>query len=255
MRWLVLFALGVSLTACAPAPTRTATPTTSAPVAPLGELPVGFRASFSDSGVVWVSAGRACVARAPSFRPLCPKLPPVIDVAWNAGRAWAAVPSTGAAYTLDSEPLQLQVGRAALLSQTRIYREDGSALNYDGQMVRGVAGTPSAVISAQGKDYAIVAGKLRSVDEGTVLDNAPRAYLLETLRGVDSASSPSLSNDFGRYVWQAGQLQKLGAQGQVLTKLAHPAALLGQVGQTLVTITPAGTIKTFDFALNELPLP
>ena len=89
---LLLSALLLSLTACAPSMTAPA------------RAPVGLRAAFSEAGVAWVSGGRACVARAPSFQPSCPALPPAVDVAWHGGQAWAGVPSLAAVVTLDGAP-------------------------------------------------------------------------------------------------------------------------------------------------------
>ena len=134
----VLACLGAALLACAPAPSAGRGTGAGSGVSAAG----GVRAAFSDDGVAWVVGGRACVARVPSFGPVCPRLAPASDVSWQRGDgqgadAWAALPGPGLVVTLDRAPRSLNVGAVTRLSSARIYREDGSALTYGGERERG----------------------------------------------------------------------------------------------------------------------
>ena len=153
-------ALASLLSACAPAASAPnlsgTTPDTAAPV----------QAAFSDEGVAWVAGQQACVARVPQLRPNCSSWPvPPVAVAWHEGQAWVALPALGQVVTLDGAAQTLTAGRVVAMSASRIYREDGSALNYVGEPVTGTLGRPTTVLTGgDGRDYALVAGRLVVVD-------------------------------------------------------------------------------------------
>ncbi|MDL2343381.1 hypothetical protein QOL99_04355, partial [Deinococcus sp. MIMF12] len=107
MRPLLCLTPLLLLAACAPVPATSpgnaARPALTVPA---------FDAAFSPDGVAWVDAGRACVARVPSYRPVCPRLPgPAVAVAWNGGDAWVALPGAGMVLTLDLAARSVPVGR------------------------------------------------------------------------------------------------------------------------------------------------
>ncbi|CAM3702803.1 hypothetical protein [Deinococcus frigens] len=250
MRRFLTLSLGLlPLVACAPAPTQPQ-PTRPPPVATPADP--GFRAAFSREGVAWVASGRACVARAPSYRVSCPKLPPAVDVGWNGGDAWAAIPGLGAVITLDRAAQTVAVGRVVALSGTRAYREDGTAVNYAGVAVRGVIGAPSAAITGGGgQDYVLLGGKLIRVTDGAVLESGAGVYLRATPSGARSADVPGVMADFGSYRLANGTLERLDAAGGVVGRAAHGPGGVGLVGSDVVTVSPLGQIRVFGMDLRE----
>ena len=248
------------LSACAPAAQpawspagQTPTPSQNQNQAPAQADASNLRAAFSPDGVAWVVGGKACVARAPGYRPSCPRLPPVSDVNWFQGDAWAAVPSAGVLVTLDRAPRTLTVGATARLSARAAYREDGSALSYAGDEVGGVVGRPSDVVTGgDGQDYAVVAGILRRVSDGAPLDPAPQAYLLPTPQGATTAPWPSAETRFGRYQLTGNALEFVAA-GQVVRRAPHGPGRVGVVGADVLTLSPQGVIRRFTQNLEEVP--
>ncbi|ACO46733.1 hypothetical protein DEDE109153_10555 [Deinococcus deserti] len=241
------------LMSCAPAATgalsRGTTPA-AAPVRPAADT--AFRAAFSNDGVAWVTAGQACVARAPSFRAVCPRLPAVTDVAWNGGEAWAAVPAVGAVVTLDGAPRSVPVGRVVTLSAGRVYREDGSATTFAGAAARGVMGAPTqAVTDGQGEDYVLLNGSLRRVSDGVVLERVAGPYLVALPSGARTQEAPEVVGQFGSYRLANGRLEARDALGQVRHAVPHGPGQVGVVGQWVVTVSPAGTVRLFDTQLEE----
>ncbi|MVN85490.1 hypothetical protein GO986_01760 [Deinococcus sp. HMF7620] len=221
------------LAACAP--TQTASPTGAA-------LP--FRVAFSDLGVAWTSGGRACVARAPSFSPVCPTIPRATDVAWQGEDAWAALPGLGVTVTLDRAARTVNVGRVVALSSTRAYREDGSAVTYGGQPAPGVLGAPEAALtSPQGEDFVLLAGRVVRV--ATQTGSGSAAFLTLTLDSVVGAAQPQVQTPSGTYRLTGQRLERLDATGRVLTSVPHSEARIGVVGAQLVTVTPSGQIRVF----------
>lgn len=225
------------LSACAPSVT-----------VPRGEA--GFRAAFSESGVAWVSQAQACVARAPSYRPQCPRLGPVADVAWHDGDAWAALPGAGLAVTLDRSPRSLNVGAVVALSAQRLYRGDGSALTYAGEAAAGVAGAPSAAVTGgDGAEYVVLAGQLRRVAGGALETAQP--YLFATPTGAKTALLPSAEDGAGRYQLTGTALERVLA-GVVVARVPHGPGRLGLVGGEVITVSAEGTVRRFTLALQEL---
>ncbi|MDB5046047.1 MAG: hypothetical protein JWQ08_2097 [Deinococcus sp.] len=232
--------LALLLSACAPAYSP-----------PTGDA--AFRAAFGADGVVWVAGGRACVARAPGFRVVCPTLPTPVDVAWNAGEAWAAVPSAGAVVTLDRAARSVAVGRVVALSSTRAYREDGSAVTYEGAAATGVAGAPSAALTGgDGADYVLLAGNLRRVVDNVVTEVGAAPVLVSLPTGVRSADVPTVVTTFGTYRLANGRLERSDGTGRVLVSVTHTAGRVGQVGTFIVTVSPAGNIRVFSETLDLL---
>ncbi|MFD1731097.1 hypothetical protein ACFSC4_08465 [Deinococcus malanensis] len=232
--------------ACPEAPPRPA----ATPVRPAADTT--FRAAFSNDGVVWVRGGQACVARAPSFRTVCPRLPAVTDVAWNNGEAWAAVPSVDAVVTLDGAPRSVPVGRVVTLSSGRVYREDGSAVTFAGTAARGVAGAPTqAVTDGQGEEFVVLSDALRRVSDGAVLERAAGPYLVALPSGARTQEAPETVGQFGSYRLANGRLEALDALGQVRHAVTHGPGRVGVVGQWVVTVSPAGTLRLFDSQLQE----
>ncbi|SEJ22920.1 hypothetical protein SAMN04488058_10549 [Deinococcus reticulitermitis] len=246
LRSVHLLGVALLLSACAPRVSSTAT----GPAAgPLGEA--GFRAAFSDFGVAWVSGARACVARAPGYRPQCPRLGPAVDVAWSGGDAWAAVPGAGLAVTLDRAPRSLSVGAVVALSAQRLYREDGSALTYAGEAAAGVAGAPGAAVTGgDGAEYVVLAGRLRRVADRADLGSA-QPYLFATPDGAKTANLPSAEDAAGRYQLSGTALERVLA-GVVVARVPHGPGRVGQVGAEVVTVSPAGAVRRFTPALQEL---
>ncbi|MEF2279250.1 hypothetical protein V3W47_13155 [Deinococcus sp. YIM 134068] len=237
-RLLPLSLCTLSLLACAP------TATTRAP---------SFDAAFSEDGATWVDGGRACVARAPSYRALCPALPSVVAVAWNGGDAWAAVPGAGLLVTLDRAARSVTAGRVVALSNTRAYREDGSAVTFAGAAATGVAGTPTAVATGgDGQDYALLAGTLRRVEDGVIVDRAPRPALRVTPTGVTTADTPGVVTGAGTYRLTGTALERVDATGRVLASVPHGPGRVGLVGTEVVTVSPGGTVRVFDVNLTPL---
>ncbi|KEF34258.1 hypothetical protein RDMS_07590 [Deinococcus sp. RL] len=235
------------LAACAPAPS-------SGPdTRPALTVPA-FDAAFSPDGVAWVEGGRACVARAPSYRVTCPRLPsPAVAVAWNDGDAWAALPGTGTLLTLDRAARSVPVGRVVALSGTRAYREDGTAVTYGGQPARGVAGAPTAVVTGgDGEDYALVAGTLRRVADGAVVEVSPLPFLAAAPTGAATFTVPTAVTRVDRFQLTGGALQRLDASGRVLASVPHPPGRVGLVGGDVVTVSPGGTVRVYGLGLEPL---
>lgn len=252
MRRLLFSALGlVSLAACAPrvfpvtGPGAAPEPVTATP---------SLRAAFAPEGVTWVSAGQACVARAPSYRPVCPKLPgAAVDVAWNGGDAWAALPGVGLLLTLDRAARVTPAGRVVALSGTRAYREDGSAVTYEGAAAAGVPGAPSAAVTGgDGQDYVLLAGTLRRVADGAVLDPAPAPLLQAAPDGARTTLLPSAFTPLGTYRLTGTALQRLDPAGRVLASVPHGPGRVGLVGNDVVTVSPEGDVRTFGVDLRPL---
>ncbi|BDP42489.1 hypothetical protein DAETH_24580 [Deinococcus aetherius] len=239
MRRLLLSALCLlPLTACAP------TTATRAPA---------FDAAFGVEGVAWVDGGRACVARAPSYRAVCPALPPAVAVAWNGGDAWAAVPAAGVVVTLDRAARSVAAGRVVALSSTRAYREDGSAVTYAGAAATGVAGAPSAAVTGgDGQDYVLLAGTLRRVEDGVILDRAPQPFLRVTPTGVTTANTPGVVTPQGTYRLTGTALERVDASGRVLASVPHGPGRVGFVSADVVTVAPGGAVRVFDVDLRPL---
>jgi len=233
----------LGLAACAPATTS------RAPIS----VPA-FSAAFGPEGVAWVDAGQACVARAPSYRAVCPRLPgPAVGVGWNGGDAWAALPGAGLLVTLDRAARSVPVGRVVALSNTRAYREDGSAVTFAGAAATGVPGAPSAAVTGgDGQDYVLLAGALRRVSDGVVLETAAGPLLQVTPTGARSANVPGVTTASGTYRLTGGTLQRLDAAGRVLASVPHPPGRVGVVGGDLVTVAPGGAVNVFGVDLQPV---
>ncbi|MFC6591518.1 hypothetical protein ACFP81_05490 [Deinococcus lacus] len=190
-----------------------------------------LRAQSSPQGVVWSAGGAACVARTPSLERQCPSLPaPATLVSWNGGDAWAYLPELGVLLTLDGTPRTLVVGRATALSAQAIYREDGSALTYLGTPAAGVAGAPAAALTgADGQDYVRLAGRLRRVSDGAVIETSALPYLVAGAQGVYSASTVVADGGpLGRHVLGSSALRQaewVGWAGPQLTVLRRSGPL------------------------------
>lgn len=224
------------LGACAPAVTG------AAPGSPASSL----RAAFSDAGVAWTVGGRACVARAPAFEPVCPALPGVVDVAWNAGQAWAGVPSLGAVVTLDGAARSVSVGRVAVMSGARVYRENGSAVEYAGVAAAGVLGQPSAAVTGgDGQEYVLQDGRVVRVADGWVLPGAGFTLLNVRPDGVAGGAQPEVVTATGTYRLTGTALERVDAAGVVRARVPHGPGRLGVVGAWLVTVVPSGEVRVF----------
>lgn len=247
-RSLLLPALSALLLAAC-APTTTGTRPTPTP-------DDGLKAAFSEQGVVWVSGGRACVARVPEYVPVCPRLPRVVDVAWNGPDAWAAVPGLGQLVTLDGAARSVPVGRVVALSATRAYREDGSAVTFAGQPARGLPFAPLAVVTGgNGEDYARVPGRagtqLLRVSDGAVLEAQAGPELLALPAGARSATEPQVVTPFGSFVLANGRLERRDGAGRVLFAAPHEPGRVGLVGQDVVTVGDAGRVRRFTADLQQ----
>ncbi|WP_102125164.1 hypothetical protein [Deinococcus planocerae] len=251
MRRLLLSAFGLlPLVACAPTTARVTNPNTT--FGPVTATPI-FDAAFGVEGVAWVDGGRACVARAPSYRVVCPPLPPVVAVAWNGGDAWAGVPAAGVVVTLDRAARSVAAGRVVALSNTRAYREDGSAVTFAGAAAPGVAGAPTAALTGgDGQDYVLLAGTLRRVDDGVILDRAPLPFLRLTPRGVTTANTPGVVTLSGSYRLTGAALERVDISGRVLASVPHGPGRVGVVGADVVTVSPGGRVRVFDGSLRPL---
>lgn len=220
------------VSACAPAVT----------VAPGGAL----RAAFSDAGVTWVLEGRACVARAPSFRAVCPALPPVVDVAWNAGLAWAGVPSLGAVVTLDSAPRSVDVGRVAAMSAGRVYRENGSAVDYAGGAAVGTLGFPGAALTGgDGQEYVLRAGRVVRVADGWVQPGGGFTLLNWLPDGAQGGLRPEVRTEGVTYRLTGTHLERVEVTGIVRMSVPHGPGRLGLVGDRVVTVSAGGEVRVF----------
>ncbi|WP_237724807.1 hypothetical protein [Deinococcus alpinitundrae] len=261
MKRLALTLLGLSslglLGACAPAPTqRTQSQRIQTPPARAALNSLPFQADFSDAGVTWVSSGQAYVARAPSLRVQPAPLPtPAVAAAWVGSVAWGALPDAGLIVTLDGPPETRVVGRAVRLSSQRIYRQDGSAVNYGGGAAGGVLGFPQAVLTGgDGEEYALVGGDLeRPGSPPTVLSAGAQAYLYRLPgRGAATSNVPTVQTDQGLYRLSGTQLERLDAAGRTVTGLPHGPGLIGVVGGRIVTLSADGRIRVFLSDLREV---
>ena len=253
LRLPVLALLGASLLACAPAPSAGRGSEAGSTASATG----GVRAAFSDDGVAWVSGGRACVARVPSFQPSCPRLAPASDVGWQqsggqGADAWAALPGPGLVVTLDRAPRTVSAGAVRLLTSARIYREDGSALTYGGEAGRGVAGEPQAAVTGgDGREYVVLGRELRRVDDGAVLDRAAQPFLYATPTGAASAALPTASDGQSLYRLTGSALERFSA-GQVVARVPHGPGQVGRVRGEVVTVDASGRVRRFTPALEPL---
>lgn len=237
-----LLTFAALLTACAP---RTVQPASSGS---------DLRAAFSEAGVVWTEHGKACLARVPSFTAVCPEVGQVVDVNWHAGEAWAAIPAAGIVATLDHAPQTLAVGAVTALSANAIYRQDGSALTYQGLPVAEVPGRPSAAVTGgDGLDYVLLGGQLVRVSDGRVLDPLGGPFLTVTPGGVRVTSHPAVETTSGTYWLRNGRLERVDAAGTVLAGVPHEAGLVGVVGEDIMTVTSGGHLRRFTADLRELP--
>lgn len=254
MRRSLLSALAPLLLIAACAPASTSRAPSAAPPSPAPAPAPAFSAAFAPEGVAWVDQGQACVARAPSYRPACPRLPGrVAAVGWNGGNAWAALPGVGLLVTLDLAARSVPVGRVVALSATRAYREDGSAVTYDGTATTGVAGAPSAAVTGgDGQDYVLLAGALLRVPDGTVLERAAGPLLEVTPTGARSTNLPSVNTLAGTYRLTGAALERLDAAGRVLKSVPHGPGRIGVVGGDLVTVSPGGAVRVFGSDLQPV---
>lgn len=253
---LFLVALGLGLLACAPAPTAPAVTSESRVSAQtLAEAQAdaqNFRAVFSDAGVVWVSEGRACVARAPAFRPVCPRLGRVSDVAWQGETAWALLPEQGLVVTLDLAPQSLLVGAGAALSAQAIYRRDGSSLSYSCTPGPRSAPYPLAALTGEdGQDYVLSGHELRRVADDAVIERQAGPFLMATAQGVRSSAVPAAEDSRGIYRMAEGSLQRVLA-GRVASQLPHGPARVGVVRGEIVTLSPEGILRRFTSDLKNI---
>ncbi|MEW6422572.1 MAG: hypothetical protein AB1511_12735, partial [Deinococcota bacterium] len=144
-------------------------------------------------------------------------------------------------------------GRVVALSATRAYREDGSAVTFDGQPAPGVPGAPSAAITGgDGEDYVLLAGALRRVSDGLVVETAPSPLLEATPTGARSANVPSVETPSGTYRLTGTALQRLDLGGRVLASVPHGPGRVGVVGADVVTVSPGGTIRVFGTDLQPV---
>lgn len=221
-----------------------------APLNASGPVGPAFRAAFSDAGVAWVSGGRACVARGPSFVPSCPRLPPVTDVAWNGGDAWGAVPALGQVITLDRSARAVPVGRVQTLSSARVYREDGSAVTYAGEPARGVLGGPTAAVTGgDGGEFVVLGGALVRLSDGLVLEARAGAFLMATPQGARTGDAPAAVTAFGTYRLAGGLLERLDGAGRVVASVPHGPGRVGVVGADVVTVDETGRVQVFTLEL------
>lgn len=250
--WLGLVAVLVGLCACAPAPARSQGNRAEAHLETVPSVAKLMRASFSPQGAVWVASGRACVARSPDFLPVCSALGRVADVAWHAGKAWAALPELGLVITLDGAPQSISAGAVAALSSQFIYRQDGSALNYEGQLAsEALAGRPSLVVTGgDGQDYALLAGRwVRAADGGLTALLTP--HLLVTPTGVQPSLLPSVTDGLSLYQLQGGQLERLDSSGKLLASVPSDGVAVGLLGPQVLTLSAIGELKRFSSDLKS----
>jgi hypothetical protein len=254
-RALTLLAAGL-LSACAPSQTARQAASSSAQNAALP-----FQADFTDAGVTWVANGQAYVARAPSLRPQLSPLPtPAVSAAWVGTVAWGALPGPGLIVTLDGAPETQNVGRAARLTHTRIYRQDGTAQNYGGGEAGGVLGFPDAAITGgDSAEYVRVGRDLYQPGAGasspaTLIASGAQPYLYALpRRGVATANVPTVQTDSGSlYRLSGSALERLDGTGRVLASVPHGPGLIGVVGGRVVTLSAAGQIRVFLVDLREV---
>lgn len=245
------------LTACAPAVTDTRPTTNGAAVTSGPAITANLvTAAFSDRGAVWVLDGAVFLARAPGFRPERVPVPGrAVDVAWNGGEAWVALPASGWVQRLTGEPRVVQAGRVVAITDTRIYREDGSAVTYAGVPTGGLVGAPSAVVTGgDGFDYALQSGRLLRVGtSAVVLDAAARGpFLAATSSGAVSTLFPTVSGANATYRIANGRLERLDAANVVRASLPHEPGVVGIVAEFVVTIAESGRLRVFRYDLSEV---
>jgi hypothetical protein len=178
-----------------------------------------------------------------------------VAVSWNGGDAWAAVPAAGVLVTLDRAARSVTAGRVVALSSTRAYREDGSAVTFAGAAATGVAGAPSAALTGgDGQDYVLLAGTLRRVEDGVVVDRAPQPFLRVTPTGVTTANTPGVVTLSGTYRLTGTALERVAA-GRVLASVPHGPGRVGMVGADVVTVSPGGAVRVFNVDLRPLNRP
>ncbi|MDO4263880.1 MAG: hypothetical protein Q4C67_06755 [Deinococcus sp.] len=200
-----------------------------------------LQAAFSQEGVVWSDGQQACVARVPQLQPVCPRWPAATGaVAWNGGRAWAALPTLGQIVTVDGAAESLPAGRVVAMSATRVYREDGSALSYSGAEVRGTLGRPSQVLTGgSGRDYALVGGRLWNVDSGHS-EPAAGSFLLASPGGAEVTRVPTLAGRSGRLELRGTQVFRAGEETPL--PLPGPAQAFGLLGdEAYILVGGAGS--------------
>jgi hypothetical protein len=249
-------AAALLLSACAPAAVRSTQ-----------EPP--FQASFSESGVLWLEKGAVTLARAPGFHKVVVNLPQAATaVGWQqtdtVSIPWVALGNLGLIVTADARPVSVQVGRAALLSKTRVYRQDGTTVGYDGSGAgSGLLGEPDAVVTGgDGLEYAVQGGKLYRLGGDSQLPNsgqlllssAARPLLYATPSGAETANVPTAVTLAGRYQLTGTALERRDAAGVLVSSLPHPAGLIGVVGGEIVTLQPGGRLRFFGPELRELKL-
>ncbi|PYE56282.1 hypothetical protein [Deinococcus yavapaiensis] len=249
MRWrdvLAIVSVLLALAGCAPSATNAGTGTSS-------RGPV--RAAFSNLGVIWTQGGGAFIALAPDFRPQGVVPSGVNDVAWVAGDAWIASPLSGVVRKVTGRPDSVRAGRVVLLSATRVYREDGSAVTYSGEPTGGLIGTPSAVVTGgDGFDYALQGGRvLRVGSAAVVVDASARGpFLAATSAGAVSTLFPTVFGASGSYRIANGRLERLDAAGVVRAGVPHEPGVAGLVAEFVVTIGESGRLRVFRYDLSEV---
>lgn len=258
-----LLAAALLLSACAPAASR-------------GSQAASFQASFSESGVLWLEKGTVTLARAPGFRRVAVPLPQAATaVGWQQTETglstpWAALGSLGLIVTADARPVSVPVGRVVALSRARVYRQDGSAVGYDGSSAgaglsgaglsgTGLLGEPDAVVTGgDGLEYAVQGGQLYQLGaEGALngqrlLSSAARPLLYATPTGADTANVPTAVTLTGRYQLTGTALERRDAAGVLVASVPHPPGLIGVVGGEIVTVQPGGQLRVFAADLREL---
>lgn len=244
------------LTACAPAVTDTR-PTGGAAVTSGPAITANLvTAAFSDRGAVWVQDGAVFLARAPGFRPERVPVPGrAVDVAWNGGEAWAALPASGWVQRLTGEPRVVQAGRVVAITDTRIYREDGSAVGYDGQPAPGLIGRPDDVVTGgDGGDYATQSGRLYRLDPSRTLlqDRLGAGRLFATPGGATVTTTPTVFTRDGSFRLLDGRLERVDAAGRVRASVPHEFATVGVVAEFVVTVSSAGAVRVFRYDLSEV---
>ncbi len=152
--------------------------------------PTTIQASFSGDGVIWTEGGRVTLARFPGFQKVSVRVPAgATAVGWQSvnrvNTPWVALAGLGLIVTADARPVSVQVGRTVALSAAFVYRQDGSAVDYDGGPASTrLLGTPEAVVTGgDSLEYAIQGGKLYRLGSGgqVLLSGAAQTYLSHIL--------------------------------------------------------------------------
>ena len=256
MKRILLTAL--LLLACAPVAVQIAG------VKPIGTdlaAPTTIQASFSGDGVIWTEGGRVTLARFPGFQKVSVRVPAgATAVGWQSvnrvNTPWVALAGLGLIVTADARPMSVQVGRTVALSAALVYRQDGSAVGYDGGPASTrLLGTPEAVVTGgDGLEYALQGGKLYRLGSGgqVLLSSAAQPFLYAAVSGAATANAPTVSTLDGRYTLTGTVLERRDAAGVLLASTPHPAGLLGQVSNLIVTVQPGGILRFFGPELREL---